>query len=98
MSTDAGVMDLVDVSELVDIPINCEHSQHRTDPKRHTGLAEWIQFDAPCGCPTPDVVGSAFVCNLWRQWVGAHARSGGFLICLDCRTAFPAELMIYTKI
>lgn len=98
MSTGAGVMDMIDLETIVHVPLQCEHSGHPNYPDRHHGDAEWIQFDGPCGCPVGETIGTAFVCDRWRQWVGDLAMRGGNLWCRDCKQTFPAAGMTYTKI
>ncbi|NKG21086.1 hypothetical protein [Paeniglutamicibacter terrestris] len=95
MSADVGVLDMVDLSTIVNVPLPCEHSQHRAAADRHKGDSEWIQYNAGCLCPN---IASLFVCPKWRDWVRDLARKDGKLYCMRCKISYPAALTTFERI
>lgn len=95
MTVEAGVMDRIELSELIDIEIGCEHSLHTGDPDSHEGNAKWIQRLGACECGD---AGMIFVCQKWRDWVRQAAKQNKTLMCRTCTTGWPAKQVTYTKI
>ena len=95
MSTDVGVMEIVDLAIDFTIDIPCEHAHHQGGHNRHHGNAEWIQSTGDCYCPPGH---TAFMCAKWRNWVSDLAMRNGNLYCTLCKTSFPAASLTYTKI
>lgn len=89
---DAGVIELVDTLEAMDFGVPCEHSQHRHQPRRHNGNAEWIQVDAECTCALRTIL----VCTAWRDYVTSHGHE--YFHCFGCAHAIRGNDITFTRI